>query len=64
MLWGLDIRERRIGEGGGGAGRLKSQGRQKKGKKVKEHKAHWSNTKGEERERTFEVRVKLQISAP
>lgn len=45
-MWGLDIRRRRIGRLGGGVG-LKSQGREKKGRKVKERKAHWSNTKEE-----------------
>lgn len=40
------------------------EGLKKKEERVKERKAHWSNTKRRRGERTSEVRVKLQISAP
>ena len=50
--------------GWGGWRRLKSQGRQKKGKESKRAQGPLVKHKGGERERTFEVRVKLQISTP
>lgn len=64
MMWGLDIRGRRIGRVGGWWRRLKSQGEAEERKESKRAQGPLVKHKGGERERTFEVRVKLQISTP
>lgn len=63
MIWGLDIRGRSIGRVGV-VEEIKEPGETEERKESKRAQGPLVKHKGGERERTFEVRVKLQISTP
>lgn len=63
MMWGSDIRGRRIGRVGV-VEEIKEPREAEERKESKRAQGPLVKHKGGERERTFDVRVKLQISTP